>query len=96
MSVIIISSILPQVPNPLFDLAGITCGHCLVPFWTFFGATLIGKAVIKMHLQVVGALLTLLLTNQNLMWFSMVCTLIDNDTRHHSGQNVADSRGAGE
>ena len=41
-----------QVPNPLFDLAGITCGHCLVPFWTFFGATLIGKAVIKMHLQV--------------------------------------------
>jgi vacuole membrane protein 1 len=35
----------------LFDLAGITCGHFLVPFWTFFGATLIGKAVIKMHLQ---------------------------------------------
>ena len=22
------------------------------------------------------------------MWFSMVCTLIDNDTRYHSGQNV--------
>ena len=41
-----------QVPNPLFDLAGITCGHCLVPFWTFFGATLIGKAIIKMHIQV--------------------------------------------
>ncbi|KAJ7375039.1 Vacuolar membrane protease [Desmophyllum pertusum] len=40
-----------SVPNPLFDLAGITCGHCLVPFWTFFGATLIGKAIIKMHLQ---------------------------------------------
>ena len=40
-----------SVPNPLFDLAGITCGHFLVPFWTFFGATLIGKAVIKMHLQ---------------------------------------------
>lgn len=42
----------PQIPNPLFDLAGITCGHFLVPFWTFFGATLIGKAVIKMHIQV--------------------------------------------
>ena len=42
----------PQVPNPLFDLAGITCGHFLVPFWTFFGATLIGKAVFKMLLQV--------------------------------------------
>jgi hypothetical protein len=40
-----------QIPNPLFDLAGITCGHFLVPFWTFFGATLIGKAIIKMHLQ---------------------------------------------
>ncbi|XP_053206759.1 vacuole membrane protein 1-like [Panonychus citri] len=38
-------------PNPVYDLAGITCGHFLVPFWTFFGATLIGKAVIKMHLQ---------------------------------------------
>ena len=22
------------------------------------------------------------------MWFSVVCTLIDNDIRHHSGQNV--------
>ena len=28
------------------------------------------------------------------MWFSVVCTIIDNDTRHHSGQNVMDSRGA--
>lgn len=40
-----------SIPNPLFDLAGITCGHFLVKFWTFFGATLIGKAVIKMHIQ---------------------------------------------
>jgi len=45
-------SVFIQIPNPLFDLAGITCGHFLVPFWTFFGATLIGKAVIKMHIQV--------------------------------------------
>ena len=22
------------------------------------------------------------------MWFSVVCTLVDNDRRHHSGQNV--------
>ena len=22
------------------------------------------------------------------MWFSVVCTLVDNDTGHHSGQNV--------
>ena len=26
------------------------------------------------------------------MWFSVVYSLIDNDTRHHSGQNVVDSR----
>ncbi|KHJ78368.1 hypothetical protein OESDEN_22011 [Oesophagostomum dentatum] len=43
-----------SIPNPLFDLAGITCGHFLVPFWSFFGATLIGKALIKMHMQVHG------------------------------------------
>ena len=24
----------------------------------------------------------------NRMWFSVVCTVIDNDIRHHSGQNV--------
>ncbi|EGG22718.1 transmembrane protein [Cavenderia fasciculata] len=40
-----------SIPNPLFDLAGITCGHFLVPFWKFFGATLIGKAVVKAHIQ---------------------------------------------
>lgn len=32
-----------SIPNPLFDLAGITCGYFLVKFWTFFGATLIGN-----------------------------------------------------
>ncbi|KAM4619903.1 vacuole membrane protein 1-like [Polymixia lowei] len=47
-----------SIPNPLFDLAGITCGHFLVPFWTFFGATLIGKAVIKMHIQKLFVIIT--------------------------------------
>jgi hypothetical protein len=42
-----------SVPNPLFDLAGITCGHFLVPFTSFFGATLIGKAFIKAHIQTI-------------------------------------------
>lgn len=46
-----------SIPNPLFDLAGMTCGHFLVPFWTFFGATLIGKAVVKMHIQKVFVIL---------------------------------------
>uniref|UniRef100_A0A8B9H518 Vacuole membrane protein 1 n=1 Tax=Astyanax mexicanus TaxID=7994 RepID=A0A8B9H518_ASTMX len=47
-----------SIPNPLFDLAGITCGHFLIPFWTFFGATLIGKAVIKMHIQKLFVIIT--------------------------------------
>jgi len=28
------------------------------------------------------------------MWFSVVCSPIDNDTRRHSGQNVVGSRDA--
>ncbi|OQV21687.1 Vacuole membrane protein 1 [Hypsibius exemplaris] len=47
-----------SIPNPLFDLAGITCGHFLVPFGTFFGATLLGKAVIKMHIQMIFVIIT--------------------------------------
>ncbi|TMW55897.1 hypothetical protein Poli38472_008545 [Pythium oligandrum] len=38
-------------PNVAFDLCGICCGHFLMPFWTFFGATLIGKALIKVNMQ---------------------------------------------
>lgn len=41
-----------QVPNPLFDLAGIMCGQFGIPFWEFFLATMIGKAIIKTHIQV--------------------------------------------
>eukprot|EP01017_Pseudomicrothorax_dubius_P011695 TRINITY_DN1441_c0_g1_i1.p1 TRINITY_DN1441_c0_g1~~TRINITY_DN1441_c0_g1_i1.p1 ORF type:complete len:402 (-),score=94.10 TRINITY_DN1441_c0_g1_i1:129-1334(-) len=40
-----------SIPNPLFDLAGLTCGHFLIPFRTFFTATSLGKAVIKVHIQ---------------------------------------------
>lgn len=40
-----------SVPNPFFDLAGLTCGHFQIPFWTFFGATVIGKACIKVSIQ---------------------------------------------
>jgi hypothetical protein len=36
-----------QIPNPLFDLAGLMCGHFGISFWTFFGATALGKAVMK-------------------------------------------------
>ncbi|KAM3384811.1 hypothetical protein ACQJBY_009045 [Aegilops geniculata] len=43
--------LLASVPNPLFDLAGILCGQFNVPFWKFFLATLIGKAIIKVYMQ---------------------------------------------
>jgi vacuole membrane protein 1 len=46
-----------SVPNPLFDLAGITCGHFQVPFLTFFGATMIGKSLIKVTLQCIFLIL---------------------------------------
>lgn len=49
--------LLASVPNPLFDLAGMICGHVLVPFWEFFIATLIGKAFFKTHLQTVFVIL---------------------------------------
>ncbi|KAJ9068279.1 hypothetical protein DSO57_1030362 [Entomophthora muscae] len=41
-----------SIPNPLFDLAGITCGHFLVPFATFFSAVVFGKGFVKAPLQV--------------------------------------------
>ncbi|KAI4311271.1 hypothetical protein MLD38_036177 [Melastoma candidum] len=43
--------LLASVPNPLFDLAGIMCGQFGVPFWEFFLATLVGKAIIKTPIQ---------------------------------------------
>ncbi|XP_057957722.1 vacuole membrane protein KMS1 isoform X2 [Malania oleifera] len=45
--------VLASVPNPLFDLAGIMCGQFGIPFWKFFIATLLGKAIIKTHIQTV-------------------------------------------
>ena len=43
--------ILSSWPNAFFDLCGICCGQFLMPFWTFFGAVFIGKALIKINLQ---------------------------------------------
>ncbi|KPI89119.1 hypothetical protein ABL78_1763 [Leptomonas seymouri] len=40
-------------PNMAFDLCGMACGQFLMPFWTFFSATLIGKALIKVNLQAI-------------------------------------------
>lgn len=41
-------------PNAAFDLCGICCGNALMPFWTFFGGTYVGKALIKAPMQGVG------------------------------------------
>jgi hypothetical protein len=49
--------LMASIPNPLFDLAGLTCGHLLFPFWKFFGATFIGKALIKSNIQAVFVVL---------------------------------------
>jgi len=41
--------LLAAYPNAAFDLCGICCGHFQMPFWEFFGATLIGKGGIKVR-----------------------------------------------
>lgn len=43
--------LMASIPNPLFDLAGLMCGHFGIPLLTFLGATVLGKAVFKVHLQ---------------------------------------------
>ncbi|XP_006838257.2 vacuole membrane protein KMS1 isoform X1 [Amborella trichopoda] len=58
--------VLASVPNPLFDLAGIMCGQFGIPFWEFFFATLIGKAIIKTHIQTV--FIISICNNQLLEW----------------------------
>jgi len=47
-----------SIPNPLFDLAGLTCGHYLVPFGVFFGATFIGKSIVKVSIQSIFVILS--------------------------------------
>ena len=39
--------LLASWPNAAFDLCGICCGHFQMPFWQFFGATFLGKALVK-------------------------------------------------
>uniref|UniRef100_A0A3Q3IED6 Uncharacterized protein n=1 Tax=Monopterus albus TaxID=43700 RepID=A0A3Q3IED6_MONAL len=47
-----------QIPSPLFDLAENACEHFPVPLWASFGATLTGKAVIKMYILKLFVILT--------------------------------------
>ncbi|KAL4588340.1 hypothetical protein LXL04_001224 [Taraxacum kok-saghyz] len=58
--------LLASIPNPLFDLAGIMCGQFGIPFWEFFLATVLGKAIIKAHIQTV--FIISICNNQLLNW----------------------------
>ncbi|GAV88216.1 SNARE_assoc domain-containing protein [Cephalotus follicularis] len=60
--------VLASVPNPLFDLAGIMCGQFGISFWKFFFATLIGKALIKTHIQTI--FIISVCNNQLLDWMN--------------------------
>jgi len=43
--------LLASWPNAAFDMCGMACGWLEMPFWTFFGATLLGKGFFKVTLQ---------------------------------------------
>ncbi|CAD7700924.1 unnamed protein product [Ostreobium quekettii] len=44
--------VLASYPNFAFDLCGVVCGYFHMPFWKFFGATLLGKGLFKVNGQV--------------------------------------------
>ncbi|KAI8561378.1 hypothetical protein RHMOL_Rhmol04G0334400 [Rhododendron molle] len=64
--------VLASVPNPLFDLAGIMCGQFGIPFWKFFLATLIGKAIVKTHIQVKKWDLSFTLIWNTIVWLMIM------------------------
>lgn len=49
-------------------LAGIACGHFGMPFWTFFGATLLGKGVFKIAGQTAFFVLLFAHSDTNIEW----------------------------
>jgi membrane protein YqaA with SNARE-associated domain len=54
-------------PNMAFDLCGMACGQFMMPFWTFFGATLLGKAFFKANFQ--AAFFIMLFSGDNIQTF---------------------------
>lgn len=40
-------------PNAAFDMCGMCCGYLMMPFWTFFLATALGKGVVKVNGQAI-------------------------------------------
>lgn len=45
--------LLASWPNAAFDMCGMCCGYLLMPFWTFFIATALGKGLVKVNGQAV-------------------------------------------
>mmetsp|Transcript_12749 Transcript_12749/g.31839 ORF Transcript_12749/g.31839 Transcript_12749/m.31839 type:complete len:578 (-) Transcript_12749:584-2317(-) len=45
--------LLASWPNAAFDMCGMACGAVDMPFWTFFGATCLGKGFTKVTLQAI-------------------------------------------
>lgn len=45
--------LLASWPNAAFDMCGMCCGWVMMPFWTFFLATCLGKGVVKVNLQAI-------------------------------------------
>lgn len=43
--------LLASWPNAAFDMCGMACGWLEMPFWTFFGATMLGKGFTKVTIQ---------------------------------------------
>ncbi|KAI3384159.1 hypothetical protein SNEBB_008193 [Seison nebaliae] len=66
--------IFASFPNPFFDLAGVICGTNKVKFSTFFLATFIGKACIKVLIQV--SVVILMFSEHH---FEQIITLVPSD-----------------
>ena len=78
----IIIMLMASIPNPLFDLAGITCGVFNIPFWRFFLPTFIGKAINKATIQAI--VVVLIFSKQHienfLLWLKNLTTIDLTDT----------------
>ncbi|KAI9360550.1 hypothetical protein BD770DRAFT_384356 [Pilaira anomala] len=65
--------LLAFIPNSLFDLAGITCGHFKILFTTFFfWVTFLGKACVKVSNQ---TLLVILVFSDDTMSIAFIYSI---------------------
>ena len=70
--------LLASWPNAAFDMCGMACGWLEMPFWTFLGATVLGKGFTKVTIQCMVCItvtLSLLLTLLLLLLLTLTLTL---------------------